>query len=331
MRIASGLTSGAILTALAGVALAQAPGPKPAPVPAPVKPAQPPLDIKIMKLQVVLDHLGFSPGVVDGKGGAALKRAIAGFQKAHDIPTTGTVDPATGAAIAKFGAAQPVVEITLSPADLAGPFVGPLPKKEDEQAKLPSLGYANALEMLSERYHTTAPTLIALNSPDTKLVPGTKIKVPNVITAERAYPANLTDLWKQTLAGLNVSSTQPQADHLVVDKSDKTLSVIDAGGKLLAQFPVTTGSAHDPLPIGTWKIEALSYNPEFHFNPKLFWDAKKGETAAMLKPGPNGPVGVVWMDLSKPHYGIHGTPEPQTIGRSESHGCIRLTNWDAAR
>ena len=94
---------------------------------------------------------------------------------------------------------------------------------------------------------------------------------------------------------------------------------------------MTTGSQHDPLPLGTWKIQGASYNPEYHFNPKLFWDAKKGEKSATLQPGPNGPVGVVWLDLNRPHYGIHGTPEPKNIGRTESHGCVRHTNWDAAR
>ena len=295
----------------------------------PLPPGKP--DPKVMQTQVILDHLGFSPGVIDGKTGAGLKRAVMAFQKAHDLPPTGDADPRTAAAIGKFGATPPVAEITLSDADLAGPFVGPIPKREDEQAKLPSLGYSNPLEMLAERYHTTPATLIALNSPQTPLKAGSKVKVPNVATAGRAYPATLPDDYKQTLAGLNVDSTQPQADHLVVDKSDKTLSVYDAAGKLVAQFPVTTGSRHDPLPMGNWKILGASYNPEFHFNPKLFWDAHKGEKKATLPPGPNGPVGVVWLDLSKPHYGIHGTPEPQNIGRTESHGCIRLSNWDAAR
>ncbi len=116
-----------------------------------------------------------------------------------------------------------------------------------------------------------------------------------------------------------------------MSKSKRSLSVFDKQGKLIAQFPVTTGSEHDPLPIGRWKILGTSYNPEFHYNPKLFWDAKNADRKATLQPGPNGPVGIVWFDLSKPHYGIHGTPEPQNIGRSERHGCIRLTNWDAGR
>jgi lipoprotein-anchoring transpeptidase ErfK/SrfK len=117
----------------------------------------------------------------------------------------------------------------------------------------------------------------------------------------------------------------------VVDKSDSVLRVFDGGGKLVAQFPATMGSTHDPLPIGIWTIQGISYLPTFHYNPDLFWDAKATDTKETLQPGPNGPVGVVWIDLDKDHYGIHGTATPETIGRTTSHGCIRLTNWDAAR
>lgn len=328
--IALGAMVAMLAMPLAAAPKAPAEAPAKAAMPAPPKPRPGP-DLNIMKTQVILDHLGFSPGVIDGKAGAGLKRAIAGFQKANGVVATGEIDQRTGAVLDKFGATQPVRELTLTDADLAGQFVGPIPKKEDAQAKLPSLGYSNPLEMLAERYHTTNAVLIALNSPDTPVAPGAKIKVPNVVTGGRAYPANLPEGYKQTLAGLNVDSSQPQADHIVVSKSDKTLSVYDAQDKLLAQFPVTTGSSHDPLPIGTWKIQAFDYNPKFHFNPKLFWDAKPGEKSAMLPPGPNGPVGVIWMDLNKPHYGIHGTPMPENIGRTASHGCVRMTNWDAAR
>jgi len=162
-------------------------------------------------------------------------------------------------------------------------------------------------------------------------VPGSKIVVPNAIAADHAYDPKLPEKWRQTLSDLNVDSTQPTGAKVVVDKSEEVLRVLDKDGKLVAQFMATMGSEHDPLPIGTWKILGPSYNPPFHYNPKLFWDAKKGARAALLPAGPNGPVGVVWLDLSKPHYGIHGTPSPETIGRAESHGCIRLTNWDAAR
>jgi lipoprotein-anchoring transpeptidase ErfK/SrfK len=118
---------------------------------------------------------------------------------------------------------------------------------------------------------------------------------------------------------------------VVVDKSDGWLKGYDQAGKLVAMFTVTTGSEHDPLPLGEWKINVVDKNPPFNYNPDLFWDAEPGDEKALLPPGPNGPVGVVWIDLSKEHYGIHGTPEPQTIGRAQSHGCVRLANWDAAR
>jgi lipoprotein-anchoring transpeptidase ErfK/SrfK len=302
------------------------PKPRPAPRPAPPKP-----DLKLMQVQVVLDHLGFSPGIIDGMAGSTLKLALSGFQKAKGLPATGKLDPATTRTLAPFHHVAAVRTIKLAPADLAGPFVGPLPRREDEKARLPSLGYANPLEMLAERYHTTPATLVALNSPTTRLVAGNAIRVPDATTWTRDYPARLPDGYRQTLAGLNVGSRQPQAAKLLVSNAAKSLSVYDAAGRLLAQFPVTTGSKHDPLPIGVWTIVGASYNPKYHFNPKLFWDAKSDDKVATLPPGPKGPVGIVWLSINKPHYGIHGTPLPQNIGRTESHGCIRLTNWDAGR
>ena len=139
------------------------------------------------------------------------------------------------------------------------------------------------------------------------------------------------ETWLQTLASLGVGTDQPALDRIVVSRGQGTLKGYGADGKLVAVFTVTTGSSHDPLPLGTWKINGIDRNPRFHYNPKLFWDVSDAKPKVLLPPGPNGPVGVVWIDLSKPHYGIHGTPEPESIGRSESHGCVRLTNWDAAR
>ena len=315
-----------LAAALSSVAIAQAPAPAPA---APAAKGKP--DLSILHVQVLLDRLGFTPGVIDGRGGQSLTLALKGFQQARDLPVTGKIDPATLKVLSAYKETRPTVIVTLTAQDLAGPFVGPLPKDPALQAKLPSLGYANPMEMLGERFHTTPATLVALNSPETKIAPGAKITVPNVVPVAMDYPATLKDDWKQTLASLNVDSNQPTADHLVVDKSDGVLRVYDAGDKVIAQFPATMGSSHDPLPIGTWKVQGASYNPQFHYNPKLFWDANKSKSKELLPPGPNGPVGVVWLDLNKPHYGIHGTPSPETIGRAESHGCIRLTNWDAAR
>ena len=290
-----------------------------------------PVDRNILHVQVILDSLGFGPGVLDGKGGQSLTAALKGFQEAKGLPRTGKPDAATLRALYPYRAKRPTVSFTLTREALAGPYYNPLPKDYGEQAKLPSLGYATPMEKLAEMFHTQPAVLIALNSPTTRLKVGESIVVPNALPASRNYDAKLPDHWRQTLNMLNVDATQPVADHIVVDKSDSVLRVLDKNDRLIAQFSATMGSEHDPLPLGTWKIYGADYNPKFHYNPALFWDAKKGDQKEMLPPGPNGPVGVVWLDLSKEHYGIHGTPHPELIGRTESHGCIRLTNWDVAR
>lgn len=286
-------------------------------------------DQKVMQLQVVLGRLGFSPGVIDGRMGQSTKLALRGFQEANGLDQSGDLDEATAKALAQYQSVPATVTATIAKSDVSGPFTNPIPKDAAKQAKLPCLCYRSPLEKLAERFHTTPETLVALNSPDTQLKEGVQIKVPAALPTSRDYQVK-DETWKATLDGLNVDANEPQGDKIVVDKSDGSLRVY-AGDKLVAQFPVTTGSEHDPLPIGTWKVTGMDYNPKFHYNPDLFWDAKATDKKATLPPGPNGPVGVIWIDLDKPHYGIHGTPEPQLIGRTESHGCIRLTNWDAAR
>ena len=288
-------------------------------------------DPNVLATQVLLDRLGFGPGVIDGRAGASLTKAIRGFQESRGLDVTGHLDPPTAEALGAHAETPRTIQVTLTPADLVGPFVGPIPKDPAAQARLPSMGYSDVMEELAERYHTTKATLVALNSPDTPLKPGVTITVPNVRPAATNYPAALKPEWRATLTQLSVSSDEPQAAKIVVSKSEGVLRVYDAQDKLVAQFPATMGSEHDPLPIGDWKIQGTSYLPTFHYNPELFWDAKATDTKQTLQPGPNGPVGVVWMDLDKDHYGIHGTPTPETIGRTASHGCIRLTNWDAAR
>ena len=297
----------------------------------PAAPAKPPIDRTILHVQVILDHLGFAPGILDGREGISLTAALNGFQENRGLPITGKIDPATLQALYPYRSLRPTVVVTLDPTILAGPYTPVIPHGEDQQAKLPALGYRDPLEKLGEMFHTTPDVIRELNPGVTKLAPGVKVVFPDAVTKNRAYDAKLKPEWRDTLAMLNVDSSQPQAAKVVVSKSRKVLRVLDAQGKLVAQFQVTTGSTHDPLPLGTWKIYGADTNPKFHFNPALFWDAKKGETKAMLPPGPNGPVGVVWLDLSKEHYGIHGTPEPSLIGRTESHGCVRLANWNAAR
>lgn len=201
----------------------------------------------------------------------------------------------------------PLASYTLTSEDVAGPFQA-VPKGPAAQAKLKSLGFNNVEESLGERFHAS-PELLKLLNPGVDLSKaGNRIQVPNI-----------------------APSALPKAAKVVVDKSDSTLQLLDAQGKVIAQVPVSSGSQHDPLPIGEWKILGVYRDPPFHYNPKLFWDARKGEKKATLPPGPNNPVGRVWIDLSKPHYGLHGTPEPGHVGKTESHGCVRMTNWDALR
>jgi lipoprotein-anchoring transpeptidase ErfK/SrfK len=322
----------------------------------------------VMQAQVVLDRLGFTPGVVDGKEGLSTRNAVSGFQEANDLPVTGKLDDPTKQVLARW-ANIPATRVATIPADFAaGPFYK-VPKEPEDQARMPAMGYESLDEKLAERFHTTGETLKTLNpggmpagmdkpkveaastpnntapgatpgaaspgsplpGPPSLFRAGQQIRVPNV-GGDAIDSASVTDAgWRQTLAMLGVGSQQPKAARIVVSKSKGTLKAYDDGGKLIAVYTATMGSQHDPLPLGQWKILAVLKNPKFHFNPALFWDAKAGDEKATLPPGPNNPVGVVWIDISKPHYGLHGTPRPETIGRAESHGCVRLTNWDAAR
>jgi lipoprotein-anchoring transpeptidase ErfK/SrfK len=299
----------------------------------------------VMQAQVVLDRLGFTPGVVDGKEGLAMRNAVTGFQEAKGLKINGQLDDPTRQALAQWSNI-PATRIITIPAAFASGSWAPLPEKPEAQAKLSSLGYESLDEKLAERFHTTVETLQALNPrPDTTAGTGTgtlpvgtsyfkagdKVRVPNV-GADTIDPAAVADAdWRNTLASLGVGSSQPKVDKIVVSKSRGTLKAYDGAGKLVGMFTATMGSEHDPLPLGNWKVKGVAHNPPFHYNPKLFWDVSDGKEKQLLPPGPNGPVGVAWIDIDKPHYGIHGTPHPETIGRAESHGCVRLTNWDVAR
>ena len=315
----------------AAVALAQAPPAAPAkPFVQPGAPGSP-INGEIFHAQILLDVAGFPAGVIDGKKGMSFAQAIRGFQSAKGLDVTGKLDRATRAALLSENRASTVM-VTLAPEQVAGPFINPIPKDTAEKARLPGLYYRNMLEKVAEEYHTTPDTIIALNGADKLIGAGQSLRLPNVAPASRDYGNSAKGDVVALMNLLNVSAGDIKGSSIVIDKSEGVLKVMGEGDRIVAQFPVTMGSTHDPLPLGTWKVTTYAFLPPFHYQPDLFWDAKdKTADDKMLKPGPNGPVGVAWLDLTKEHYGIHGTPEPSTIGRAESHGCIRMTNWDVLR
>ena len=308
----------------------------------------------LMQAQVVLDRLGFTPGVIDGKMGMSTVNALKGFQEARGLPVTGELDPATQQALAEWKHI-PATRMVTIPADFANDQFVEIPEEREDQAKLDRMGYSSLAEKITERFHTTEEVLAELNAQPAAAMPGAEqgnesatgneaaptpalayragmqLRVPN-IGADRFDPSAVKDeKWANTLRLLGVGTEQPKAARIEVDKSDQVLRVLDDQGKLLAQFTATMGSSQFPLPLGTWKIRGVGYNPPWQYDPALLATADKSDPKLEIPPGPNNPIGVVWIDLSKEHYGIHGTDEPNRIGRAESNGCIRLTNWDAAR
>ncbi|WP_057882839.1 L,D-transpeptidase family protein [Tsuneonella troitsensis] len=313
----------------------------------------------VMQAQVVLDRQGFGPGVIDGEMGLSTENALEGFQEANGFEVTGEMDEATTAKLDQWKSI-PATRVVRIPSDWGTLEYAAIPKDAEDQAKLERLGYQTLDEKLAERFHTTVEVLKMLNPggqpagkagsttsapepspsptesataperPVSTFAAGQIIRVPN-IGGDRIAPGAVDDPdWQQTLQSLGVGTEQPNVEKIVVSKSESTLKAYDEAGKLVALFTVSSGSSRFPLPLGNWKINGKAPNPPFTYDPRVLGnDDDSGKQ--QLPPGPNSPVGVVWIDLSKEHYGIHGTPDPETIGRAQSSGCVRLTNWDAAR
>jgi lipoprotein-anchoring transpeptidase ErfK/SrfK len=273
---------------------------------------------QVLAVQVRLDRAGFSPGEIDARRGENTTRALTAFQRARGLEPTGALSRETLAALDR-DTKDVLTSYVLTEGDLAGPFVAEIPDDLMLQAELPALAYRSALEMLGERFHASPDLLRRLNPDATFATAGEELRVPAVASSTSAPEVVRTS-----------GEGQKNDVIIVVSKAERSLAV-ESDGRVVLHAPVTVGSEHDPLPIGEWAVTALSPNPVFHYNPDLFWDADPSHAKAKIQPGPNNPVGVMWIDLTREHYGLHGTPEPGRVGHTASHGCVRLTNWDIER
>lgn len=260
---------------------------------------------EVAALQVLLDRVGASPGVIDGQFGSNVDKALVAYRELTG-QTLKTFDAeAIKNALAETGG-DPFTSYTITAEDAAGPYVASVPEDYGQKAKLERLSYTSVTEMLAERFHMDEGFLKQLNPDANFNRPGTVITVANVGTPVTAEVA-----------------------RIVADKGRKQVRAYGRDGKLVAAYPATIGSADTPSPSGTHKVTRIAFDPEYTYNPKLNFKQGNNNNILTIPPGPNGPVGSIWIALDKPTYGIHGTPEPSKIGKTASHGCVRLTNWDA--
>jgi lipoprotein-anchoring transpeptidase ErfK/SrfK len=278
----------------------------------------------ITKAEVLLDRNHFSPGQIDGKDGENFRKALAAFQQTQKLNPTGKIDADTWSALAPKSSAPVLKRYTISEEDVAGPFEKQIPRELEQMAKLHGLTYKSPLEELSEKFHMNESLLRTLNPGADFERAGTTITVADVL------PMVLHRTEHTIEAVRTREQTEGQsADTIVVDKPAREVRAYTKDGKLLGFYPATIGSDEKPAPTGTFKVRRVAWNPDYHYDPKFRWKNVKTKQKLTIAPGPNNPVGLVWIDLTAPSYGIHGTPKPDTIGKTVSHGCIRLTNWNA--
>lgn len=260
----------------------------------------------VLKAQILLDRAGFSPGAISAGRSDNFRKALAAFQIRQGLGPTGKLDQATWDALVATSAEPVVAEYEITQTDTKGPFAPDIPDEIEDWARLKRLSYRGPRELLAEKFHMDARLLAALNPEAAFDQPGTRILVAKV--GRPAARATVT--------------------RIEVDKQQRRLRAYDKDGKLVAAFPASVGSAEKPTPKGAFVVRSVARNPEWRYNPRFAFKEIKTNRAFRVAAGPNNPLGTVWIGINKPSYGIHGTPDPEEVGTSASHGCVRLTNWD---
>jgi len=260
----------------------------------------------MVKAEVLLDRLDLSPGVIDGKAGENAGKAIVAFQLSRGLAVSGKLDQATWDKLCESTIAPVLVEYTVTEDDVRGPFMRKIPRDFEGMAHLHALSYRSAAQLLAEKFHTNEELIKQLNPGKTLDRAGMAITVPNVVDAR----------------------PEGQVFRIEVDKPAKAVRAFGRNDEMVAFYPASIGSSEKPAPSGTYAIRQIVKNPTYHYDPRFKFKGVRVHKKLTVAPGPNNPVGSVWIDLTKASYGIHGTPRPEEIGKTQSHGCIRLINWD---
>jgi lipoprotein-anchoring transpeptidase ErfK/SrfK len=270
-------------------------------------PAQDKVDAVTVKAQVLLDRALFSPGEIDGKLGENAQKALRAFAEANNLPSDKPLTPEIWAKLSSTSKDPVITDYTITERDVKGPFLKKRPAKMEAMKDLRALSFTDPRQLLAEKFHLSEGLLAALN-------PGKKFDRPG----EHIFVTNVSD----KPAKLAIA-------RIEVDKVRQTVKAFDSSDVLIAFFPATVGSEEKPTPSGSFKVISADANPTYRYNPDYKFKGVASRKSFTIEPGPNNPVGLYWIGLSAEGYGIHGTPDPSKVSKAASHGCVRLTNWDA--